>query len=400
MSNNCCTCGQPIVLTTYPFTRGARYQCDCCMAMTQPNTAQYPAGGPMQETAYMLSSAMPFLVDNFKTNYGPKISVSETMYTQITKRSDPSCINLTARFDMTEDLITNTAYLAFLEQTISNHFNELNGVLPIMKSDVTFKIYFHVEDADGGVVYESYMTSVAKDRLFHYTDVKDYFVMSFKNVAITNIPQLDFQGVYNVVFDRVEAIVNSIDTNAHVDQGFNPYYEFTDNNTKVVIQHDTIESTPPDNTGIIGILELNKKIPAQMGLTTRLKLSFTVYMSGMIAAANSYGVYNALMGTTERSIEELCQRMTQLETEMQALKEQMAVVASTATPYGHAINLKANQLVSYTDENATALYVAMTDYTIPASGAISELIAADVTAGRLSPINTTPTDQQEVQEYM
>lgn len=399
MSNNCCTCGQPVLLSCYPFTRGAMYQCDCCTAMHQPNTAQYPAGGPMQETAYMLDNAMPFIVDNSTTNYGPKLSVSENVRTDICKRKDPACINVSARFDMTGDIITNTAYAAFLEQTISNHYNELNGVLPIMKSTVTFKIYFHIEDANGGVVYENSVTSIVKDHLFHYTDVKDFFITSFKNVAITNIPQLDFQGVYNIVFDRVEAWAQRIDTNAHVDQGLNPYYQFTNNNTKVVIQHDTIESTPADVNGIIGILELNTGFPVQLGLTTRLKISFTAFMSNTIAIGNSYGVYNALMGTTERSIEELCQRMDQLETEMQSLQEQMTAVAASATPYGYELNLKTNQLVSYTDEDVTGLYFVTEDYTTPAAGTYVELIEADVAAGKLSPI-TTVTNQQEEQHLI
>lgn len=392
MSNNCCCGQQPILLSCYPYTRGAMYQCDCCTAMHQPTDAsKYPASGQMQETAYMIKNTVPYLVDNFTTNYGTKLSVSENVYTRVTKRQDPSCINVVARFDMTEDSITtNTAYAAFLEQTISNQYTDLEGVLPILKSTVTFKIYFHVEDGMGGVVYENYMVSIAKDHLFHYTDVQDFFLTSFKNVVITNIPQLDFQGVYNIVFDRVEAYVDVIDTKLHVNDDLNPYYQFTNNNTKVVVQHDTIQAQAADSNILIASAEINTGFPVQLGLTTRVKVSYTAFMSGTIAVGNSFGVYNALNGTTERSIEQLTEEVTLLQEEVALLRTELERKPAIGTVYGHAINMKTGQIVYYMHDvegiQYTDMYVVIADYVTKAAGEYDDLIAADVAEGKLSPV--------------
>jgi hypothetical protein len=112
--------------------------------MYQPNTSKYPASGQMQENAFMVVNTVPYVLDNTTTNYGTKISVSEQMYTQVTKRKDPSCINLDARIDMSGDIITNTVWNAFLQDTISGQYETLDQVLPIQKSGVKFKLYFHL----------------------------------------------------------------------------------------------------------------------------------------------------------------------------------------------------------------------------------------------------------------
>ena len=397
---NNCQCGQPMLLSCYPYTsQGPMYMCDCCTHMHQPNTAKYPSGGKMQENAYMLKNTMPFLVDNSTTSYGTKLSVSESVYTRVTRRKDPSCINLVAVLDMTDEIIPNTQYAAFLEQTISNHYNELNGVLPVQKSTLKFKFYFHVEDEAGGVVYENTATSIVKDNLFHYTDVNDYFLSSYKQVFVTNIPALDFQGIYNLIIDRVEAIAENIDTNAHVTPGdVNPFYACTNNNTKVFVNSEEINSTPTDTTGVIATVEVNYGMPVQLGLTTRLKVAFTAFMNNTIAIGNSFGVYNALMGTTERSIEEICQRLNKLEEDtatlegtVEALQQTVAAIKEGAIEYDHNIDLKKSQIVSRVLEGDNAesmLFIVGENYTTEETGEITDLINADIAAGKLIPVIT------------
>lgn len=398
MSN--CNCGQPMLLSCYPYTsQGPMYMCDCCTHMHQPNTAKYPSGGKMQENAYTLNNTMPFLVDNSTTSYGTKLSVSESVYTRVTRRKDPSCINLVAVLDMTDDIIPNTQYAAFLEQTISNHYNELNGVLPVQKSTIKFKFYFHVEDQAGGVVYENTATSIVKDHLFHYTDVNDYFLSSYKQVFVANIPALDFQGLYNLIIDRVEAIAESIDTNAHVTPGdVNPFYAFTHNNTKVFVNSEEINSTPSDTTSVIASAIINYGMPVQLGLTTRLKVAFTAFLNNTIAIGNSFGVYNALMGTTERSIEEICQRLNALEEETSALQGEVDALEQTveniktgAIDYACSLELKKSQIVTHTLEGDSAeamLFIVAEDYTTADTGEIMDLINADIAAGKLIPVVT------------
>lgn len=398
--NNCCNCGQPVILSCYPYkSNGPMYMCDCCNHMHQPNTAKYPSGGKMQENAYMINNTMPFLVDNSTTSYGTKLSVSESVYTRVTRRKDPSCINLVAVLDMTDEIITNTQYAAFLEQTISNHYNELNGVLPVQKSFVKFKFYFHVEDEGGGVVYENNVVSTVKDHLFHYTDVNDYFLTSFKQVFVTNIPALDFQGIYNLIIDRVEAFSENIDTNAHVTPGdVNPFYAFTNNNTKVVVNSEEVNKTPTDTHGVIAAVDVNYGMPVQLGLTTRLKVAFTAFMSNTIAIGNSYGVYNALMGTTERSIEEICQRLNTLEEEtttlqgkVDALEQTVENIKTGAIEYVCSLELKKSQIVTHTLEGESTeamLFIVAEDYTTADTGEILDLINADIAAGKLIPVTT------------
>lgn len=315
MNNPMCGgCGQQPVLVSYPYTRSALYQCDCCNQMHQPNTAKYPSSGSMQENAYMVVNNVPYLLDNFTTRYGTKLSVAENIYTRVSKRNDPSCINLSAVFDMTMDTITtNAVWNAFLEDFVSNEYETLNEVLPIQKSSVIFKIYFHLEDANKGIVYENSVEATAKDHLFHYTNINDYFVTSFSNIAVTNIPSLDYNGIYSLFIDRIEAYVDVIDTKQHVSGDLNPYYQWTRNNTHVTLQHDTIQSETADGRIMIAYLELNNMTPVQLNVTTRLKINFTAYMSNTIMTGNSFGIYKALFNTSGHIIEDLQNRVAALE---------------------------------------------------------------------------------------
>jgi hypothetical protein len=282
--------------------------------MHQPATAQYPASGLMDQNAYMIINGMPYLLDNSLTKYGTKISVSENIYTRVSKRHDPSCINLSAVFDMTDDqIVANDVWNAFLEDTVSNAYDILDGVLPIQKAFVTFRIHFHIEDENKGVVYTNHVDSTVKEHLFHYTDIRDYFVTSFKNVAVTNIPQLDFSGLYTFCIDTVEARVNVVDTKKHYSSEANPFYQWKDNNTKVVLQHDTIEAASNDDTVVIASFDVNNSTPVQLNVTTRLKICFTAYMSNTIMVTNSFGIYKALFNTSGHAIEDLQKKVAALE---------------------------------------------------------------------------------------
>lgn len=310
----CGGCGQQPVLVSYPYQRSSLYRCDCCNQMHQPATAQYPASGLMDQNAYMIINGMPYLLDNSLTKYGTKISVSENIYTRVSKRHDPSCINLSAVFDMTDDqIVANDVWNAFLEDTVSNAYDILDGVLPIQKAFVTFRIHFHIEDENKGVVYTNHVDSTVKEHLFHYTDIRDYFVTSFKNVAVTNIPQLDFSGLYTFCIDTVEARVNVVDTKEHYSSEANPFYQWKDNNTKVVLQHDTIEAASNDDTVVIALFDVNNSTPVQLNVTTRLKICFTAYMSNTIMVTNSFGIYKALFNTSGHAIEDLQKKVAALE---------------------------------------------------------------------------------------
>ena len=334
----CGGCGQQPVLVSYPYQRSSLYRCDCCNQMHQPATAQYPASGLMDQNAYMIINGMPYLLDNSLTKYGTKISVSENIYTRVSKRHDPSCINLSAVFDMTDDrIVANDAWNAFLEDTVSNAYDILEGVLPIQKAFVTFRIHFHIEDENKGVVYTNHVDSTVKEHLFHYTDIRDYFVTSFKNVAVTNIPQLDFSGLYTFCIDTVEARVNVVDTKEHYSSEANPFYQWKDNNTKVVLQHDTIEAASNDDTVVIASFDVNNSTPVQLNVTTRLKICFTAYMSNTIMVTNSFGIYKALFNTSGHAIEDLTRRVSALESTVDTLNSTIEKLNNTIGTMGDAI---------------------------------------------------------------
>lgn len=382
----CGGCGsQQPVLVSYPFTRGALYQCDCCSSMHQPNTAQYPVSGDMQENAYMIINNTPYLLDNTSTTYGTKLSVSENVYTRISKSTDPACINLTGSFDMTGDIVTNTVWKSFIESVISSQYETLEQVLPIQKSSVIFRFHFTLRDRNGGLVYSSHVDSTCSNHLFHYTDINDFFITSFKNIAITNIPQLDYAGVYQLAIERVEAYVGVIDTKEHIVNTLNPYYQWTNNNTHVAVQHDTINSTTQDLLLMIGSMNVNWSIAVQLNVTTRLRIAFTVFMSNTIMAGDSYGIYKALFNPTEQIIATLMQKINALEFQIQEMQYDLNNLYLTCDEYRKGTTYHKGTivwLIPGTLYQTTMEYTTTNDDSIP----VEEALATDVLDGKLVPL--------------
>lgn len=381
-----CGCN-PVLIPAYPFKKAPLYQCDCCTQMHQPNSAQYPISGEMQENAFMLINSVPYLLDNTTTSYGTKLSVSENVYTKISKSTDPSCINLTAAIDMTGDIITNTSMEAFIESVISSQFETLENVLPIQKSSVTFRIYFSLRDQNGGLAYSNHVDSICPKHLFHYTDIQDFFITSFKNVAVTNIPQLDYAGIYSLSIDRVEAYVGVVDTKTHATATLNPYYQWTDNNTKIAIQHDTVQSTTPDSQIMIGSINLNYSIAVQLNITTRLRVAFTVYMSNTIKADDAYGIYKALYNPTEHIIATLMQRIEALETTVTEMQMKLNTLYPMNLEYKKNTEIRKGAITWITPGT---LYQSLLTYTTTNSEQVTveEALAQDVLDGKLIEINT------------
>lgn len=381
--NKNCSCMQPTILACYPYQRSAMYQCDCCSHMYQPNTSTYPASGPMQENAFMVVNTVPYLIDNTQVKYGTKLSVSESIRTGVTKRPDLSCINLSAIVDMTGDIITNASWNAFLQSTISSQFETLKTILPIQKSNVTFRLHYHLLDVNGGVVYTSHIDSVVKDYTFHYTDVEDFFVTAFKNVMVAEIPAMPYQGIYTIVIDKMEAYVNTINTIDHIVGDMNQFYTWSDNNTKIVVNHDSIAAeTPIDETILIASTDINYGMAVQLNVVTRLKISFSAFMSNLIATNDSYGVYKSLFDPVEDVVSKLMQRIEALTTEIETMKSEMDKFYFTSQEYEKGITFHKGVftwLVPGTVYQTTEAYTVTNDDTIT----VEEAFAADIAAGKL-----------------
>lgn len=395
MNNNQlgCGCFGPIVPPMYPYSGSKQCMCDCCNYMHQPTSYnKYPASGPMQENAFMIVNATPYLIDNFNVSYGTKVSVSEGIYTRISARKDISCINLAGTIDMTDGIITNTTKNAFLCQTIENNYETLENVLSIQKPTIQFKLYFHVEDAQGGVVYESTTNAYAQKYQFHYTDIHDYFVTSFKQLFLCEIPSLDFQGVYNLILDKIEAYANVIITKDHATAEMNPFYQFTNNNTNITVQHETIDITEPDGAVMIATADLNWTTAFQANLTTRFKFSFTAFMSNLISSGNTFDIYNAIFYPKQATIEQLKQQVSILTGAVSELQLKVAkLTADFANFYYTSEEYRKN---TYYHEGTLVwitkgtLYQVNEAYTTTddESVTVQQAFEADITAGKLIPV--------------
>ena len=275
-----CGCGGRYpVPRTYPFMMAGNYACDCCHQMYQPNpeNKQIPASGMIKGSLFTIVDNDPILIQRDLFEYGTKLSVSENVRTQVTRRADISCINLISSFDLTDgQIITNDSLYSFLCHKIGTQFETNKSVLSILKSGFVVRVYFNVLDDQGSVLYSNHVQSSDTVGKFHYTDVRDYFIESLSNVMVTNI-----------------------------EEGLNPFYAFTDNNTKINQSVDTIASTQADETILVAASDINWSTQFQANLTTRLKISFKVFTSNMIIAANVYDVWTALFEPVEDVIETL-----------------------------------------------------------------------------------------------
>lgn len=308
---------------SYPFNRPARdsYTFCCCGRVPNPPSSKFPTSGPFVGSGFVLNDTNPYLVDTTYTSYGQLLCFSESVVTKVTQRKDPSCINLAATFDMTDTNLTNTVRNSFLEKYISKKYSTLQGVLPIIKNETKFKVYYTITDIDGGVVHEGTAVSTSQDNNFHFTDIRDMHVVSARNVIIENIPAMTYQGMYTITIDRVEAYVNVVDTKSHLQDGLNPYYAFYDNNMKILLQHDIINAETADDEIMIASCEVNKSFDYVANVTTRLRMTFTAFMSTIIASGDTTGIWESLNSPTEEIITEMRNELNAVEDEIKSLHE-------------------------------------------------------------------------------
>lgn len=318
-------CRCPMVPPEYPFNRPARdsYTFCCCGPNTpstkNPITSAYPSAGPFKGSAFAMNNGNPFIMDSTNMTYGQVLVYSENVYTHVSQRDDLSCINLAARFDMTDTSLTNTVRNDFLKQYISRKYLELQGVLPIIKTTYKIRIHYTVRDIDGGTITQNHVDTDIKESNFHFTDINDRYVQSFKGLVVAQIPAITYQGLYNICIDRVELICQVIDTKSHLVDAMNPFYIFVNNNQEIQLQSATIEDCPPDSTFTIAECDVLKGFDYHANLTNRLRISFTAFTSIPIACGDTMGIWNALNEPTDAVISQLRNEVTALEDEVAAL---------------------------------------------------------------------------------
>ena len=410
-----CGCGGRYpVPRTYPFMMAGNYACDCCHQMYQPNpeNKQIPATGMIKGSLFTIVNNDPILIQRDLFEYGTKLSVSENVRTQVTRRADISCINLISSFDLTEgQIITNDSLYSFLCHKIGTQFETNKSVLSILKSGFVVRVYFNVLDDQGSVLYSNHVQSSNTVGKFHYTDVRDYFIESISNVMVTNIPAMDYAGVNVLQLTRVEVFARKIITKNHVEEGLNPFYAFTDNNTKINQSVETIASTQEDELILVAASDVNWSTQFQANLTTRLKISFKVFTSNMIIAENVYDVWTALFEPVEDVIETL-------KNSIQSMSETIEILNQKIETQNETIALLAQRVenIYYTSEEYTKghyfhkgvitwlvpgkIYQTTEAYTTTNDESISVAAAfdSDIAMGKLVPLFPTQPVDVEVGE--
>jgi hypothetical protein len=303
-----------------------------------------PTNGPFLGSAFTLQNYNPFLFDSYNVRYGQIINFSENIETRFTQRPDASCINLAAKINMVEAINKNVVLEDYLEKCLSQGYETYRKGIPMIKSKLTFRMYYTIFDDMGGVVDERVVTVSTYEQLLHYTDIRDFFVQSAKGIFVDNIPAYDYGGLYRLAINKMELWVDVIDTAQHVEQGYNPYYQFTDNNQRITMQHDTIEACVADDTMKLATIDINYSIPFQANITTRLRVSFTAFMSDMIVVNQTYGIWNALYEATE-------EKMKHLEDEIATLKETDALMQAQID----ALQTSLNALMEIVSGHTTAI---------------------------------------------
>ena len=341
----------------YPYNRPARDSYSYCVCGKNPLTPsgdlRYPSGGPFVGSAFALYDTMPYLIDSSSMTYGQVLCYANTITTTVTQRSDPSCINLAASFNLTDTTLTNTTRMDFLKKYISRKYEELVGVLPILKTALRFKVYYTVKDQYGGITHTGTAESVVVDTHFHFTDVKDIYVQSAKGLIIENIPAMTYQGLYTFIIDRVEVYMRVIDTKEHLIDALNPFYLFTDNNTKIALQHDTIENTDPDDEILISACDVNRAFEYCANITNRVRLSFVAFTSIPIACGDTSGVYESLNEPTEQIINQLRVEVSSLYEDVARLEGLINDLTTELSTLRGQVELNKNNIATNTRDITT-----------------------------------------------
>ena len=305
---NYCTGIKPLPPPPYPYIDPCvqdTYGHHCYHEMKGfPFPQEFPINGPMHGSAFMLLNYNPYLYDNTHVKYGNLLNMAESVVTRVSRRTDPSCIDLFGTFDLTKGIKKNTIMSDYLCKCISQKAEEMHNYFNIIQAPLLFRLYFSVYDEQNAVVYTNTATATTPDLCFHFTDIRDFYVESMKSIFMTNIPAMDYSGIYRLHLDKLEVYGTCINTYDHIVDA-NPYYAFADNNEKIVLQHDTIGNTLADQSILIASTPIDQSIPFQANLTTRLKLNFTAFMSDLIAIPNTAPVYNAMYEPTENVVAEL-----------------------------------------------------------------------------------------------
>lgn len=350
----------------------------------------YPVSGAINGNLFMVDDGIPFIFDSTMTTHGSKINCGDSIFTRINRRSDVSCLDISATVDMTDAPIkTNAVLRQYLLDVINVNSVNLDKVLPVFKSGIKIKLYYNILDMNGGVVESRTMECIPKTMKLHETNVADYFVTSMSSYMIADIPSMDYAGMYQIELTKLEAIVYSLNTKDYIDAG-NPFYSWDQSLNKVNLNHAGIESAEGATSAVLIEKYLSYRQEFTGNVSTRFKFSFVTYLSNFIYTANNaYDIYAALYSSTEARIKALEDLVAQLSTTVAEQENRITALElapKAAEEYAEGVKLHIGEL---TWEVVGTMYQATETFT--ASGDL----AADVQAGKLVAIGGGDTSELE-----
>lgn len=350
----------------------------------------YPVSGAINGNLFMVDDGVPFIFDSTMTTHGSKINCGDSIFTRINRRSDVSCLDISATVDMTDSPIkTNAVLRQYLLDVINLNNVNLDKVLPVFKSGIKIKLYYNILDMNGGVVESRTMECVPKTMKLHETNVADYFVTSLSSYMIADIPAMDYAGIYQIELTKLEAIVYSLNTKDYLDAG-NPFYSWDQSLNKVNLNHAGIESAENPTSAVLIEKYLSYRQEFTGNVSTRFKFSFVTYLSNFIYTANNaYDIYAALNSTTEARIKALEDLVAELSATVSQQEDRIAALEQApkvAEEYAEGAKLHIGEL---TWQVIGKMYQATE--TFIASGDLD----ADVQAGSLIAIGGGDTSELE-----
>jgi hypothetical protein len=178
------------------------------------------------------------------------------------------------------------------------------------------------------------------------------YVTSAKGVVVKTIPAMTYGGEYTLTLDKIEAYVEYINTIDYVQVGTNPFYQFTDNNMKVVLQHEIIKNT--QSSGEIKIAEcpIVQSFDYVANVTNRLKLSFTAFMSNLIATPDTMDIWTALNTPTEEIVATLQSQVAELYAKDEAQQLLIESLTARLDALEGQVNLNKNNIAANTRDIA------------------------------------------------
>lgn len=322
---------------------------------SHPPLKPYPVSGRMVENGFMLVNTSPFLYDNTDVTYGQRVIVSEHINTSVYQRKDPCCLSLAATFDLTDSIVTNTVLQHYLKEFISKNAKTLNGVLPIIRHYIKFTLTYTISDGNDGIIHHGHKTITCDMMQYHATDVADYFVSSCKGHVHIGIPPISYPGVYTFTLNSITASVDILDTAEHITDNLNPYYQFTDNNTKIAVQHDVItEDKMSDGEVTIASTEINKSFIFRANMINKVCVSFTSYLSNLISMFNTFDLWQSFEGELDdNTLKDLNDKIDELENTIAELKRQNDKLENDKVDKEEGKGLSSND---YTDEDKELLH--------------------------------------------